>query len=255
MSSPLPLPWLILLPLLSCAAPLRASPLQEAQAAFAAGDFAKAAPAYQQLIATEGPSASRLYQLGNAYFSLGQFGQAVLAYERAALLQPRASDIQANLQQARQSAAPSAIPDTPSALTSPTRWLSLHEWSWITALGAAGLGFLTLAWGLHGFTTPQWQRAARLGLALSLTGTILGGTALWLRRNEAHWGIVIALNPTLRLSPFAEAASAGPLNSGSRVILGPQVQGWTRLTVPERNVAGWLPHTEVAPLIPRPGQP
>ncbi len=243
-------PWLLLLPLLAQAAPLQASSAQAAQAALAAGDFARAASAYQLLIDAEGPSASRLYQLGSAHFALGQFGPAVLAFERAALLAPRAADIQANLQQARQSAAPSAVPETGLTLAAALRWLSLNEWSWLAAAGCAGLAVLSLAWGLRGFPSPRAARAARLTLALSLSSAVLASGALWQRRGEAHWGIVLDPDPVLRLSPFAEAAPAGPLHTGGRIILGPRVQGWTRVALPESPSAGWLPNTAFAPLIP-----
>jgi tetratricopeptide (TPR) repeat protein len=115
--------------------PLRATPFDEANAAFASGDYAKAAAISQNFIASQGPSAARLFHLGNAQFKLGQFGSAILSYERAALLAPRARDIQTNLKAARQAA---STPDSSPSLTwwrLPLSWLSLREWSFLTVSG------------------------------------------------------------------------------------------------------------------------
>ena len=71
---------------------------------FQAGNFAGAAEAYQAEINSGGASAALLYNLGNSQYRMGEFGRAILSYERARLLTPRDPDLLANLSLARKAA-------------------------------------------------------------------------------------------------------------------------------------------------------
>lgn len=61
------------------------------------GKFRESAEAWERL-STSAPRAEIFYNLGNAYFKIGQIGLAVLNYERARKLLPRDRDILANLE-------------------------------------------------------------------------------------------------------------------------------------------------------------
>ena len=74
-----------------------ATPFDQANGQFKAGDYAGAAAAYEQVLAADGPRAAVFYNLGNSYQQLKQYGPAILAYERARLLTPRDPDLLANL--------------------------------------------------------------------------------------------------------------------------------------------------------------
>ena len=113
---------------------LHAGSWEDANAAFASGDYAQAAPLYEKLIERDGPAAARLFNLGNTYAKLNQPGPAVLSYERAALLAPRDADIRANLKLTRPANA-ATLQSPPPWWMAPLYWLSLNEWSWTTALG------------------------------------------------------------------------------------------------------------------------
>lgn len=236
--------------LTSGALPVSADALEEANTQFAAGKYAEAASAYERLMETSGPTATRLFNLGNARFRLGENGPAILAYERAALLAPRDPDIRANLKLARQTSASYQDPDTHTWWDSVLQGCSLHEWSWITAAGAALLGIISLTWGIAGISRPWIKRAVIAGVVLGTAAASLGGVALWNRRGETARGIVTAANATLRLSPFAEAGSAGSPGTGRTVQLGERTNGWVYVTVHGANLNGWLPDKDVAPLIP-----
>ena len=229
---------------------LQAATFDEANGAFAAGDYAKATSALQELITREGPSSARLFNLGNAHARLNQYGPAILCYERAALLAPRDPDIQANLRLAR-GAAGSADGAAPRPWwESILHACSLREWSWITAAGAAVLGSLSLLWGITGFPRLRLRQSAAAGLIMALAATSLGGTALWQRRGEANLAIITAAEPVLRLSPFPEAGATGSPGTGRRVLTGTRSRGWVYLTVPGSTMGGWLPDNDVASLLP-----
>lgn len=69
----------------------------EANNAYAAGDYKTAATLYQ-LIIDEQPDATAYYNLGNAQFKQGELAQAILCYERALRLRPNYPDAKYNLQ-------------------------------------------------------------------------------------------------------------------------------------------------------------
>lgn len=148
-----------------------------------AGHYAEAAQMYEQLVREGARDAAVFYNLGNAYFQLGNLPRALLGYELAAQFNPRDPDIRANLELARGQAGLAA--DTPPAGPLPAfveasrRWLSLNE----LALLALGL------WLLFGFLVFSYRQFApgrrpallRYAALLVLVGVLLAGAALALR--------------------------------------------------------------------------
>src|SRR5213080_2764532 len=71
---------------------------------FAQGHFKEAISGYEALIRARQWSANVFYDLGNAYFRTGDFGRAILNYERALALERHHAEATANLQIARDEA-------------------------------------------------------------------------------------------------------------------------------------------------------
>src|SRR3954471_17428420 len=71
---------------------------------YSEGRFKEAAEGYQSLVQSGRWSANLFYDLGNAWFRTGDFGQALLNYERALSLEPHHPEATANLQLARDEA-------------------------------------------------------------------------------------------------------------------------------------------------------
>src|SRR5437660_11435131 len=68
---------------------------------YAQGHFKGAISSYEDLVRAGQWSANLFYDLGNAYFRTGDFGQAILNYERAIALERHHPEATANLQIAR----------------------------------------------------------------------------------------------------------------------------------------------------------
>src|SRR5712671_2218078 len=77
---------------------------EKANQEFAQGHFKEAISSYEALIRDSQWSANIFYDLGNAYFRTGDFGRAILNYERALALEPNHPETQANLRIARDEA-------------------------------------------------------------------------------------------------------------------------------------------------------
>src|SRR5207248_5283530 len=76
----------------------------KANEAYSAGHFQEAVEGYQSLVNSGLWSANLFYELGNAWFRLGDYGEAILNYERALALDPHHPESDANLRIARDEA-------------------------------------------------------------------------------------------------------------------------------------------------------
>src|SRR3954469_19991984 len=76
----------------------------KANQAYTDARYDEAATGYQELVRTGNWNATIFYNLGNAQYRLGNFGQAILNYERALALDPRHPEADANLRLARDEA-------------------------------------------------------------------------------------------------------------------------------------------------------
>ena len=73
----------------------------EANQAYKNHQYQQAIDGYRHLIENGFENGQIYYNLGNAYFRLGNLGRAILSYERARFLIPRDSDLAFNLSHAR----------------------------------------------------------------------------------------------------------------------------------------------------------
>ena len=69
----------------------------EADSAYNAKEYSKAVELYKALEEEQGTSVSLLYNLGNAYFLEGDYGNAMVCYKRAYRLDPSNKEVNANL--------------------------------------------------------------------------------------------------------------------------------------------------------------
>src|SRR3954465_1949982 len=76
----------------------------KANKAYAEGRFGEAAANYESLIRSGKWNANLFYDLGNAWYRVGDFGQSILNYERALALDSRHPEADANLRLARDEA-------------------------------------------------------------------------------------------------------------------------------------------------------
>src|SRR2546430_15369512 len=80
------------------------SAFAKANQAYTEARFQEAAEGYENLIQSDQWNATLFHDLGNAYYRLGNFGKAILNYERALALDPRQPEADAKLRLARDEA-------------------------------------------------------------------------------------------------------------------------------------------------------
>ncbi len=169
-------------------------------------------------------------------------GRAVLDYERARLLAPRAPEIRDGLARAQ---AAVGLPATRAGLLeSAVERLSPDEWSRI-ALAALALAAVAA-------TGAAWRARRRWTVPTAVAGLILGlaaGNAAWRTAPQRTEAIVVGANTVARIAPFASAEEAFVAPEGSRVAIGRIHEGFVRFRSERRE--GWIPSSAVEPIIPR----
>jgi hypothetical protein len=218
----------------------------EASRLFAAGDTAGAATVYQEVLRSDGPDASVFFNLGNCEQKLGKYGPAILAYERARLLDPRDPDISANLALARKAAAVFEETGGYPRLDAILRYLSLNEWSWLVAGAALFLGILAVVCGSVRLPKGWLPPAVRASVAVAVLLVCAGAAALYLRRDEGKCGVVLTDGATVRLSPFETAESLGSPGPGRIVHMLKAEGGYHFVEVPGTGLRGWMSGKDVS---------
>lgn len=191
--------------------------------AYRAKDFEKAVTIFKELETSGVISSSLYYNLGTCLAQLGRTGEAVAYLERARRLNPRDSDIRANLEMV----APRRIWHEPFVLLRPLvalrDSLSPHEWLWaitITHCLAMALGGW-LVWQGKG---ARWRRLA-VSLLVVIDGSVAGFAAWSYHANYGTKSVVVVV-------PQAVVYS-GPSTAFTRL-----------MTVNEGDVLRALPYPE-----------
>jgi tetratricopeptide (TPR) repeat protein len=204
---------------------------------YAQGDFREAISGYEALIRAGQWSANVFYDLGNAYFRTGDFGRAILNYERALALERHHAEATANLQIARDEA--HALEIQPSW---PDRYL---QFATVNQYGvAAAAGFWIVAFCLAALIFKRRRSRAIIALLLVMllgfAGAIL---AIWqLERGSkgSALAIVTGKNVQARLATADTANSVLALPPGSEVKILSTRGDWIYASLPN-NLRGWIP--------------
>src|SRR5206468_7740466 len=140
---------------------------------YAQGHFKEAISGYATLVRAGQWSANVFYDLGNAYFRTGDFGRAILNYERALALEPHHPEATANLQIARDEA--HALELQPGRLERYLQFASVNQYS-ITA----AVSFWIAAFCLVALIFTPRRSATMIGILLVMLLVFVGTTfAIW----------------------------------------------------------------------------
>ncbi len=247
------LPLLLLLVALLGGVTHAATPDQrfdQALKAYAKGDFQTAATTWQALVDEGHGSPELVYNLGNAYYRLGDAGRAVLGWERALWMDPRQRDARANLELIR--------PRLADQLEAPMR---LPLWNWVdgvlAALPTALLAWTCLVASLASGAVGAWRmlradrRLPAVGRLLLLMFLLpaLSAVALLLlqdwRFGSQPRAVVLDAKIEVRAAPSPGAVAQFDLHAGTVVdILRTGDGGWLEVALPDAR-SGWTLATGV----------
>lgn len=176
--------------------------------AYDAGQFGAAAKALREAAQSQ-PASGTLLNLGLAEWRRGRAGLAILAWEQALWLDPRAEAARNNLEYARKFTGVEAPEFTWYERAS--TWLPVNTWAWI----AGGSLWLAVAMavlpGVLRWRRAGWQQALA---ALSLAAFLLSLPAHFGVVTRTRIGFVLKKDAPLRLTPTAEGEAVVKLNAG-----------------------------------------
>jgi tetratricopeptide (TPR) repeat protein len=208
-----------------------------ANQAYADGRFQEAAKVYKNLIQAGNWNANLFYDLGNARYRLGDFGQAVLNYERALALEPRHPEADANLRLAR---------DEARALEMRRDWIeryaamaTVKQYTIATAV-AFWFAFFLAA---HSFFADRRSAGRRALIALSLlvcAGSIFAIVTLENGVRGSALAVITAKEVDARLATADTAKSILVLPAGSEINILSERGDWIYAALPN-DQRGWIP--------------
>src|SRR5205823_7213653 len=204
---------------------------------YAQGHFKDTTSGYEALARAEQWSANLFYDLGNAYFRVGDFGQAVLNYERALALERHHPEAIANLQIARDEARSLELQQS-----WPERYVEFASGNQYSIAAAIAFWFAVFAMVMLIFAR---RRSATL-IATLIFCLLLSAVAIYavytLERgsNGSALAIVTGKNVQARLATADTANSILALPSGSEVKILSTRGDWIYAALPN-NLRGWIP--------------
>jgi hypothetical protein len=188
-------------------------------------------------------SADGLYNLGNSFARAGQPGLAVLNYERAALLAPGDSDINANLEYVRASAQVPAEPRNRFASIAQAASPTLAAWIGVLGIALVGVGLLARR------IAPRfrWLRAGGFLIGVTLIAlTASNAVLLWPRMHEA----VVLINQTpARVSPVPMGDTAFVLREAETVTVTAEHEDFILIRT-RGGLSGWVARANVGAVVP-----
>ncbi len=204
---------------------------------YAQGNFKEAISGYKTLVGSGQWSANLFYDLGNAYFRTGDFGRAILNYERALALERHHPEATANLQIARDEARALEMQQS-----WPERYLqfaSINQYS-IAAAVAFWVGVFCI---VRLIFAPR-RSAAMIALSiLSLFIFAIATLAIYgLDRGSKGRALAIVTDQDVqaRLATADTANSVLALPPGSEVKILSTRGDWVYAVLPN-NLRGWIP--------------
>jgi tetratricopeptide (TPR) repeat protein len=246
----LPLGLLPLGLLLARTAPAQAGPAEqrlfrEANAAYTAGRYADARKRYEQILQQGMDNERLLYNLGNAYFRLGQLGRAIWAYERALKLAPELGEARHNLELAREMAARKVKDKVVGARQPPFRERLVRYFS-VTGATAWFYALWWVAFGLLIVVLLLGRGVLRsVLLVLTVVAALTVGLFGWIYHERVelaeHTREAIVLEQTVpvREGPRGIATKAFEIHAGLKVRLDAREDKWWKIRLPN-GLEGWV---------------
>src|SRR5437588_9049559 len=201
----------------------------KANTEFAAGNFKAAIADYEAVVGSGAWSADLFYDLGNAYFRHGDFGRAILNYDRALRLDQHHPEADANLRIAHDQA--HSLELAPSTLD---RYLNFGTAGFF-AIVAAIFFWLAIIFLILRPGRVLW---AIVGMFLAA----ICGFAAYRLENGTHGqglAIVTAENAEARVATVDSARSVLALPAGSEVLILQERGDWNYATLPN-DQRGWV---------------
>ncbi len=224
-------------------APAPADRFQAGNSLYQAGDHEGALEAWLGLYEDGFESGELHYNIGNAYFRLGELGRSILFYERARVALPRDESVRTNLELARSLTADQITPLPGFWVPRVVTWaVQLVPREWLIAILAVGyLGLASiLLYRLLSTAPPVWTRHAAVAAAAL---TVVVGTNLLIREfgiGRAERGVILRTEAAVQSAPSDDPAlRLFTIHEGAVVRIDRRSSDWLEIVLEDGKV-GWI---------------
>ncbi len=188
-------------------------------------------------------SANLHYNLGNAYFNMGETGLAALEYERAMVLEPGHAEARTNLNYILQ--ANGVEPRAQSTLDQLAYNLTMNTWIWLSAVCFWLLVGLLIIPRLYGGPTLF----SRIGIILSATILLFSLAATYDYVSKRNNGIVIHNDSPLKVAPAEGSQPLAYVQAGTDAYTDQMYQNYYYIETSQGD-AGWISRENYARIWP-----
>lgn len=230
--------------LMAGATQVQAVTKQNADDAYSKGNYQQAIADYRELL-KGGESAAIYFNLGNAYYRSENIPQALLAYERAALLDPSDRAVRLNLEFVRSKTIDKVATSGASFFTVAYRSVAdLTDLAGWTALSVTSFVLALLLALAYLFGSAMWLRktgffGAVAALVLFVCSTLFAWQQHY-RLTHCDGAIVTAPVVNVKKTPSVSSADAFVVHEGTRVtVTDSTMKDWCSVTLDDGR-EGWL---------------
>jgi hypothetical protein len=217
--------------------------MKEADDLYQKGDYFNAAELYKALYKEGYRSDNLLFNTGNACYKAGDYGNAILFYERAKLLDPASEDVNYNLQIARTRITDrfDEIPelffirwfDFLSLLNNTNQWAVIAIFLFLASL-LLFIYFLFAPSGKYKYPAFWTAVVAVLVSGITLTFAIRSNSLV----NHNSQSVVICTEVVGKSSPGDNGKDLFVIHSGTKVVVIQRLGDYSEIKLPDGN-KGW----------------
>lgn len=221
----------------------------EASQAYKNHQFQQAADGYRRLIENGYENGAVYYNLGNAYFRLGDLGRAILSYERARLLIPRDNDLAFNLSHARNQAQDAFTDLQMSSLSDFLGLEGLNRYEVFFGFVLLNLLFFSLLC-IRLYKKTEWTYYLSIFLTILIS---IGGCAsalkwyTWASDNRA---VILSEEIVVQAGPDSRDTVLFKLHAGTVVRVERTENDWTLLQL-SKDKRGWAESNQLERIVKR----
>lgn len=209
--------------------------------------YSKAIEVYNNILNQGYESYALFYNLGNAYYRIGNLGQAILNYEKGLKLSPGDEDLEYNLQVAKARTV-DKINEVPKlfivewwesliSLFTVSTWAMIVAFLFLFLLIIASLYFLT-----RSFNLQKTLLLAGIINLVALVFAIVFMIAQIDRETSIEYGILLEESITAKISPDAKSSDAFVIHEGIKFEIQDELNEWAKIKLADGKV-GWLPNS------------
>ena len=220
-----------------------------ADAAYRAGEYQKAVQLYEKSL-KEGISAETYYNMGNAYYRMAEYPQAMVSYLHAQKLKPSDKDIQHNIDITTNKTIDRIPVDTDVLFVQWYKSLvfsaTINTWTWISIISLALALLIFLA---YLFMDSIVVRKAAFYLSMLLVAIFLFSMLFAFQQerflHSCDQGVVISEMATVKSSPTKKASDSFVIHEGTAVqITDDDISQWLGIKLSDGR-QGWIPTSTI----------